>query len=111
MLEERRGKGDRESCVCDLILLFSLLLVIHYSFCKASSWRALLTFQEYRVGPSGGHFGELSSTVCQREGEMEMEKRKEETVFDQRGAESHWDVMEGLVLCDRGERKTKRQTK
>lgn len=24
-------------------------------------------------------------------------------VFDQWGAESHWDAMERLVLCDRGE--------
>lgn len=39
--------------------------------------------------------------------QMEMEERKDETVFDQWGAESHWDVMERLVLCDRGERQTK----
>lgn len=42
------------------------------------------------------------STVCQREGERgAMEERNDWKVFDQRGAESHWDVMERLVLCNR----------
>ena len=65
-LRKEGEKEDRESCVCDLILLFSPLLVIHYSFCKVFSWRALLTFQEYRVGPSGGHFRELFVCGCLR---------------------------------------------
>lgn len=32
-----------------------------------------------------------------------MEMHKAYTVFDQWGAESHWDVMERLVFWDRGE--------
>lgn len=30
-----------------------------------------------------------------------MEERNDWKVFDQQGAESHWDVMERLVLCNR----------
>lgn len=37
-------------------------LLFSTSSVKAFSWREFLTFQEYRVGPSGGHF--RGSCLC-----------------------------------------------
>lgn len=113
----RKGEGKKIERVVFVILSCYFLAVLLFTTfsCKACSWRELLTFQECRAGPSGGRFWELFVCDClqlsvreKKEGkggfrgggEMEMEERKDSAVFDQRGAESHWDVMERLVLCD-----------
>lgn len=95
-----------ESCVCDLILLFSLLLVTFlyslllegaFYFSRIPGWSLRGAFRElfvcgcFRLSVRGGGRG------------MEMELQKTYTVFDQRDAESHWHVMGRLVFCDRGE--------
>lgn len=108
--------------------LFCLLFATFFFFFfprKAVSWRELLTFQESRAGPSGGHFRGavgvwLPSAVCQRRRgrggkEMETEERKDQTVFDQRGVLSHtgmrWRERCFATGGEGPERKTKRQTK
>lgn len=91
------------------VILSCYFLFRELLFCKGFSWRVLLTFQEYRVGPSGVHLGScVCVCVCAAAFQSEaqrVEERKAHMMFDQWWAESHWNVMEGLVLCDGGEGK------
>lgn len=99
--------GNEGSCVCDLIMSF----FPPPACCKSFHRLVQLTFLEHKVGPPWGAFRELFAcgcllTVCRRQTGERRERwkcRKTCAVFDQRDAESHWDVMESLVFCNRGE--------
>lgn len=98
--------GKEESCVCDLILLFSLLLV---TFLQSLLLEGASYFSRIQGWSLRGALRELFVCGClrlsvrgkRREGRWSCGKAC--TVFDQWGAESQRDAMERSVFCDRGE--------
>lgn len=84
-LRKRKGKDGGEGCACDLILLFSLLLVIPYFFfssVKPTPGGRLALFKNTGLVPQGGGaFYILGSCLCaaafdclsERRGGREME--------------------------------------